>query len=180
MTHRVIIEGVRKDPSLYGVYTFSVALQSGVVAANNFLSLFNPSGSGKFLVVGGLFLSSYGIGSTTAPEPMRGYRTTAASAGTLANNSTDVVKYDTSYLTPIAEVRTLNPTVTLGSPFFSSPPPLGTGGIGTQFVHSMEPPPGSGGFILRPGEGIVTRTAAGDIDQYWNITCVWGEGPSNA
>lgn len=180
MSQRVIIEGVRKDPSLYGVYAFSVALQAGAVAANNFMSVFNPSGSGRFAVVGGLFFSSYGIGSTTASEPLRGHRITSASGGTLANNSTDMARYDSTYPVSFMEARTGNPTVTLGAPFVNSPPPLGTGGIGTQFVHSMEPPLGSGGFVLRPGEGIVLRTAAGDVDQFWNITCVWAEGPSNA
>lgn len=176
----VTIQGVRKDPSIYGVYGASIALQAGVVAPNNFMSLFNPAGSGKFFVVGGVFFSSYGIGSTTASEPMRGFRVSSASGGVLLSTSsqTDIVKYDTRYKDSAAEVRTTNPTVTLEAPIFSSPPPLGTGGIGSQFVHVVEPPPQAGGFVLRPGEGVVCRTAGGDVDQLWNITIVWGEGPA--
>lgn len=175
MSSTVTVAGVRKDPAVYGVYLASVSLQVGVVAANNFFSLFNPVGSGKFLSLGGFFFSSYGIGSTTASEPMRGFRITDASGGAAF---TDIAKFDSRYRDPVAEVRTTNPTVTLGPPIFNSPPPLGTGGIGTQFVHAVDIPPGAGSFTLLPGEGVVARTASGDVDQFWNITCVWGEGPA--
>lgn len=180
MPGQATIVGIRKDPSIYGVYSAAIALQAGVVAANNFISLFNPAGSGKFFVVGGFFFSSYGIGTTTAVEPMRGFRCSTATGGTQlsVSNQTDISKYDTRFRDSTAEVRIANPACTLAAPVFSSPPPLGTGGIGTQFVHSVEPPPAAGGFFLLPGEGIVARTAAGDVDQLWNMTVVWGEGPS--
>lgn len=168
------VAGIRKDPGISGVYLASISLQPGVAAANNFLSLFNPVGSGKFLSLGGLFFSSYGIGSTTASEPMRGYRVTTATGGVVFSNT---AKFDSRYQSPVAEVRTTNPSVTLGAPIFNSPPPLGTGGIGTQFVHAVEIPPGAGSFTLLPGEGVVARTESGDVDQFWNITVVWGEGP---
>lgn len=176
MPGRVTVAGIQKDPLLYGVYSMSLSVIAGTVAANNFMTLFNPAGSGKFVALGGIFFSSYGMGTTTAVEPARGFRISTATGGTVANVS-EIAKYDTTYPNPTGEIRYNNPAVTLGAQFLNSPPPLGTGGIGTQFVDKIEPPPTAGGFILRPGEGAVLRTNAGDIDQLWNLSIVWGEGP---
>lgn len=177
MAH-VIVDGIRKDPLISGVYSYSLALQPGVVAANNFLTLMNPASSGLALVLGGAFFSSYGIGTTTATDPMRGFRITGHSGGTLVDPA-DVVKYDTRYSASAAELRFGTAVAVSGmanTAIFNSPPPLGTGGTIPQFVHSVEPPPGSGGFLMLPGQGVTIRTAAGDVDQLWNITIVWGEG----
>jgi len=174
----VIISGIRKDPSIYGVYGLSVAAQPGVVAANNFMSLFNPVGSGRFVVIGGFFFSAYNIGATLEPSPMRGFRCNTATGG--VDQAANIVKYDNRYLPPASVVRTGNPTCALDAAVFNSPPPMHSqdnGAIGTGFVHTVEPPPAAGGFFLLPGEGMVVRTAAGDVDQIWNITIVWGEGP---
>lgn len=174
---QVTVAGIRRDPALSGVYLLSLAVQPGVVAANNFLTLFNPVGSSKVLSFGGIFLSSYGIGSVTATDPMRGFRITSHSGGTLAG-AAEIAKFDTRMNNPTAELRYNNPTTSaLGAALFNSPPPLGTGGIIAQFVHVVEAPPGAGTLSLLPGEGIVARTAAGDTDQLWNITMVWGESP---
>lgn len=162
------------NPALSGVYAFSLADQVGVVAANNFMTLFNPVGSGRVAIIGGFFISSCSVGQATATEPLRGWRISAASAGTLATNSTDVVKFNTSYRDSNMELRSANPTVTLGVPFFNSPPPIGTG-AGTAFVHSVEAPPGAGTFSVKPGEGVVVRTASGDVDQHFNMTIAWAE-----
>lgn len=159
-----------------GAYLFSLDDQPGVVAANSFLSLFNPVGSGKFLYYLGSFISTYvtGGGSTTR-ESMQGHATTAASAGTLQAASA-IFKFDSTYPNAGAEVRTGNPTVTVGPNVFNSPPPIGTST--GQYVHSvglglME----FGGAVkIRPGEGIVFMTDAGNVNQTWNISVAWAEG----
>lgn len=162
------------NPAIDGVYVFSIANVPGVALANNFVSLFNPLGSGKVLSLGGFFFSSTSAGAASETEPMRVFRITAASAGTLANNATDVAKFQTAYPTPVAQIRTANPTVTLGAPFVNSPPVITVGSGGTG-VHEVPLPAGLGAFTLAPGEGVVIRTALGDTDQRWNITSVWAE-----
>lgn len=163
------------NPAFTGVYLFSLADQVGAVAANNFLSLFNPVGSGKVTIAAGFFISSYSVGQATATEPLRGHRITSASGGTLANNATDVAKFNNSSADTTMELRSANPTIGgLGPGFFNSPPPIGTG-AGTAFVHEVEAPPGAGPFLVKPGEGLVVRTASGDIDQHFNLTIAWAE-----
>lgn len=174
ITDQPVATWITSNPSLTGVYLYSIAAQTGVVAANNFVSLFNPGGSTKTVLLAGIFISSYSVGAATTIEPLRGWRISAASAGTLANNATDVTKFNTAYPTAAPELRIGNPTVTLTTPFFNSPPPIGTG-AGTAFVHAVEAPPGAGAFFVKPGEGIVVRTASGDIDQTFNITLAWAE-----
>lgn len=159
--------------SVTGVYAFTVLDAPGVVAANNFVSLFNPIGSGKNLVLFGGSISSYiaGGGSTTK-NSMQVQRVTAASAGTLQATSA-IAKFVSTYANPVAEVRTGNPTVTLGANFIAAPPPINPNT--NNYVYEIEPPPGVGPFLIVPGEGIVVRTAVGDTDQNWDINIVWGE-----
>lgn len=161
------------NPAIDGVYVHSIANTPGVVAANNFLSIFNPLGSGKVLSIGGLFFSSTSAGAASETEPLRMHRISAASAGTLQPDSA-TVKFQTGQPDPVAEVRIGNPTVTLGSPFVNSPPVITVGSGGTG-VHEVPLPPGVGPFTCLPGEGVVARTAAGDTDQRWNITVLWAE-----
>jgi hypothetical protein len=85
-------------------YIFSIANQAGVVAANNFLSLFNPVGSGKSIFLSGSFVSVVAGAATTSTEPLRGFRITAASAGVLQAGSA-VAKLKTSQANSIAEIR---------------------------------------------------------------------------
>lgn len=156
------------------VYVFSIADQVGAVAANNFVTLMNPAGSGRVLALGGIFISSYSVGAATSTEPLRGHRITSSTGGTLAA-STDVSKFSPGFPDAVAECRFGNPTIGgLGAAFFNSPPPIGTG-AGTAFVHSVEAPPGAGVFVIPPGFGVVVRTAAGDIDQHFNISLAWAE-----
>lgn len=155
-------------------YVLSRADISGTVAALNFMTLLNPAGSGKVIVLGAVFLSSYSVGAATVTEPIRGHRISAHSGGTLADNATEVARFSTSQPVPVAQLRYGNPAVTLGVPFFNSPPPVGQA-AGTAFVHEVEVPAGAPPFLLLPGEGAVVRTAAGDIDQHFNITIAWSE-----
>lgn len=163
------------NPATTGTYEFSIADVPGVVAANNFLSLFNPVGSGKTISFTGAFISSHVIAAVTNPSSLRAFRVTAASGGTLATNTTDVVKFATSQPTSIAQVRTANPTVTLGPAFFSSPPIEAAAKTSSATVHSVILPPGSTQFLLAPGEGLVLQTTVGDTNQRWNFGIVWNE-----
>lgn len=162
-----------RSPAIDSVFVFSVGNTAGVVAANNFLSLFNPIGSGKVLSFGSAFISSTTAGGTTVTNPMQGFRITAASAGTLQAASA-FGKFITSEPDSVAEVRTDNPTVTLGAQLFNSPPAISATTSSTN-VHIIPVPGGLQPFTLVEGEGIVLRTALGDTDQRWNLSIVWAE-----
>lgn len=162
-----------RSPSIDSVFVFSVGNVPGVVAANNYLSLFNPVGSGKVLSFGSAFISSMTAGGTTVTDPMQGFRITAASAGTLQAASASA-KFVSSEADPVAEVRTGNPTVTLGAQLFNSPPAISSTTASTN-VHIIPVPGGLQPFTLAEGEGIVLRTAVGDADQRWNLSIVWAE-----
>jgi hypothetical protein len=162
-----------KDNSITGVYVFSADEIPGVAAANNYLSVFNPVGSGKNLYLGGVFISAVTAGGTTVTAPMRGFRTTTATGGVLQATSA-TAKFITAYPDSVAEVRTGNPTVTLGASLFNSPPPLSSG-VNSTPVHQVPIPPNSAPFALAPGEGIVLREATGDTDLRWNLSIAWAE-----
>jgi hypothetical protein len=169
-----IMSVTSKDPFLDGIYVFSNGSVPGVVAANNFLSLFNPIGSGTSIAWSGCFVSSaIGTGTSTVADPMRGYRITTASAGTLQPDSA-VCKFVNTYPNPLAEIRTGNPTCTLDGAIFNTPPAI-SATVGSTAVHSVGNPGGLGVFLLSEGEGIVLRTDVGDTDMRWNLSVVWGE-----
>lgn len=162
-----------KDNSITGVYLFSADEIPGVAAANNYLSLFNPVGSGKNLYAGGVFVSCVAAGGSTVTAPMRGFRITTATGGTLQAAST-IAKFITANPDPVAEVRLGNPTTTLGASLFNSPPPLSAGN-GTTPVHQILIPPNSGPLLIAPGEGIALRQSTGDVDLRWNLSISWAE-----
>lgn len=162
-----------KDPSIDGVYVFSADSITGVAAANNYLSIFNPVGSGKTVIFAGAFISATTAGSTTTTSPMRGYRATLVSGGTLQADSMSA-KFITSNPDPVAEIRVGNPAATLDGALFNSPPPLSATQGGTA-VHAVPVPGGTGPFILAEGEGIVMRQEIGDVDIRWNLSIVWAE-----
>lgn len=161
------------NPNAIGSNNFSISAVPGVVAANNFISLFNPVGSGVNLMFNGAFISCSSTANNGAGVPLRGLRITAASGGTLQTNSTAIAKFKSSDATSVAEIRIGNPTVTLGAPIFNSPPAVGTNQ--TTPVHAMVPPPAAGPYTLVPGEGIVLRTESGLTSQVWNMSIVWSE-----
>lgn len=164
-----------KDPSLGGVYVSSITDAPGVVAANNFMTLVNPAASRKVIVVLGLFVSCYvASGSSSARFSMQGQAATAVSGGTLQSVSS-FAKFLSTMPASIAEVRTGNPTATAGNNIFNSPPPINTSA--GQYVHSVGygAATSGGAYTLLPGEGIVIRTAGGNVAQTWNVSLVWGE-----
>lgn len=160
------------DPSFLGVYIHDIHDTPSTVAAKNFISLFNPSGSGKALVVVGVSVSDYSVNSVTGSTSMEVWRTTAASAGTLVA-AANINRFITTMANPIAEVRTGNPTVTLAGtdPLVAFAPAIGTG---AQPPVSVSPTPGAA-FIILPGQGVVFVQNVGDVDERWNIQIVWAE-----
>lgn len=157
-------------------YSAMVFEAPGVVAANNFLSIFNPASSGKLITVLLYRVYPYSGAAASATNSMAAWRTSAASGGTLRNNSTDLAKFDTTQPNSIAEVRHGNPTCTLVNtfPVAAIPPAITAAGAGVGTAGSVEPPSGTF-FRIRPGEGVVARTAGGDVDQVWTIAISWYE-----
>ena len=162
-----------KDPTITGVYVFSADEIPGVVAANNYLSIANPVGSGKTIIFAGAFISSTTAGASTVTAPMRGFRATLISGGTLQAASMSA-RFITTMPTQAAEIRVGNPAATLDGALFNSPPPISATQGGTP-VHAVPVPGGTGPFTLAEGEGIVMRQSAGDVDIRWNLSIVWAE-----
>jgi|SRR5882762_358776 len=153
-------------------YSHSLQDIPGVVGANNFLSVFNPANSGKTYMLLRLDVSTYSAGTTASANSMYSKRITAASSGTLVAAST-VARFRTDFADPSLEIRIGNPTVTATGLVLNLIPPVISTGSG-QFSTSQNPPYNTS-FVCAPGEGIVLATAAGDIDQVWNITHIWQE-----
>lgn len=155
----------------FPTYDFSMADEPGTVAAKNFVSLFNPVGSGRLMILGGIFTSSAATATDTDPRTLRGWRTTAASGGDLESVS-DIAKFDTaSHPDPVAEVRTGNPTVTLGAAILNHPAPIDKRSSSvTQTLGFPNAP-----FRFYPGQGFVMRMDAGVTTLFWNISLVWVE-----
>lgn len=156
-------------------YVFSQAPHAGTVAAHNHLSLTNPTGSGKLIFLGGVFISQSTTGAVAGVDPMRGWLATNVSGGTLqAANA--IAKVRSSLTDPVGEIRINGVTATLGAPWFNSPPFFSTGAGSGAFVHQIPSAiPGAGSLTLRPGESTVLRTESGDTDQLWNISIAWIE-----
>lgn len=163
-----------KIPGING-YLTGITDVPGVVAANNFMTLFNPVASGKKIIILGVYVSTYIVtGSSNARNSLQGQLATGISGGTLVGASS-IVELDSTGPSALAEVRIGNPTATAGANIFNSPPSVGTSV--TQYVHAVGLGFGtvSGGLILNSGEGLVMRTAAGTTGQTWNISLGWGE-----
>lgn len=161
------------NPAIRGSYVFSLGNITGIAAANNYMTLFNPLASGRVLSFGGAFVSSGAAGASSVTDPMQGFRITAASAGTLQLASA-IAKFNNANPDATAEVRTGTVTATLAAQIFNSPPAI-SASVGSTAVHQVGVPPAAGPFVLAPGEGIALRAAAGDTDQRWNLSVVWVE-----
>ena len=164
-----------QSPLIKAAYIFSTTDAPGVVAANNFMTLVNPVGSGKAIVVLGAFVSTYVVsGASITRNSLQGQQCGVATGGTVAGAAA-IAKFASSMPASIADIRTNNPTVTAGANVFNSPPAIGV--TASQFVHSIGggASTASGPLTLAAGEGFVMRTAVGNINQTWNISIVWGE-----
>ena len=160
------------DPD-WDFYVFAIADVPGVVAANNYLSAFNPVGSGRIMIAVASNYASYAVGQTDVPQSMKVYRTTAASGGTLVTPQSTIPKFVTTSVDSVVQIRTGNPTVTtVGNILLGAAPVISTGAGAANTASSV--PPGAS-FVMQPGQGLVFRSDAGDIDQRWNIQLVWAE-----
>ena len=160
---------------LYPAYVYSRSQQAGVVAAENHLALTNPTGSGKVILLGGVFVSQVAAGAVAVTDPLRGWLATSVSGGTLEAAST-IGKFRSTLADPAAQIRIDGVTATLGAPWFNSPPLLSTGAASGTFVHQVPAAlPGGGSITLYPGESTVLRTESGDTDQRFNLSIAWLE-----
>lgn len=156
-------------------YVFSQDQVQGVLAANSFLSLQNPAGSGRAIILGGVFISSVTDGAVSSLAPMRGWLATGISGGTLASVSS-IGKLNSTFPDPVGQIRSGNPSATLGAAWFNSPTLQTTGAASAPFVHQIPSAiPGVNPLTLLPGEGTVLRTESGDINTFWNISIAWAE-----
>lgn len=162
---------VKRHPA----YVFSQDQHAGTVAAHNHVSLTNPTGSGKVITLGGVFISQVTASAVSVLDPMRCYFATSVSGGTLQAASA-IAKVKSTLADPAGQIRTEDMTATLGAPWFNSPPLLSAGTASGNFVHQI-PTSIAGGdpITLFPGESVVLRTESGDLDQRWNITIAWLE-----
>lgn len=160
---------------LFPAYVFSQAQHAGTVAAHNHVSLTNPTGSGKLIFLGGVFVSQVTAGAVAGVDPLRGYLASNVSGGTLQDASA-IAKINSQHSDPIGEIRTEGMTATLGAAWFNSPPLYTTGAATSPFIHQIPTTlPNAGAIILRPGESTVLRTESGDEDQRWNVSIAWLE-----
>ncbi len=160
------------DVSLIGLYTFSVHDLPGVLAPNTYVSIFNPLASGRNVQLTSTTVSAYvTAGGNTTKASLLLTRTTAASGGVLQAVSA-INKGRTSFPNPVAEIRTGNPTVTLGAEIVAFPPPIGTD---TATINDRIVAVNGGAIVLVPGEGAVYRMTAGDTDENFNIAFTWSE-----
>lgn len=163
------------QPNIIDGYAYTIHDVPGVVAARNFVSLFNPTGSGVFAQIRTVIVNSYPIGLSETYNSMLVQRVSAASGGTLVP-ATDILHQYTSSTPTSMEVRHSGPTVTLtGLPVLAFPPPIASAvpGSGTRagsFVSAVGLGP-----VLQPGEGGVFYTLAGNTNQRWSITVTWAE-----
>lgn len=163
------------NPLFKGGYAFSQAQHPGTVGAHNHLGLYNPVGSGRTLVVAGVFISSV-IVADIAPtvDPLRGWLATAIAGGTLHTVS-EIAKVRSTMPDPVGVVRSEGLTATLGASWFNSPPLIGSSKGSAPFVHQVPAAVAGGPITLLPGEGTVLRTESGDLDQRWNLSIAWSE-----
>jgi len=160
-------------PENYNFYFHAAFDMPGVVAANNFLSIFNPVGSGKVISFFSVAPDSYATGSSPTAVSLLVDRTTAASGGTQVT-AANINKLITIQPNSVAEVRTGNPSVTKsGITLYSWPPPIASGQGSVSSAYSAVPP--GQGFFCLPGQGINFSTSAGNTNQVWSIKVTWAE-----
>lgn len=157
------------------LFVFSLQRQDSAVTAKNFLTLYNPTTSGKVMAVGGFFIS-YMATNPSPAYPLRGYRITGAPSGGTLHSESEICRFDTQRFTPAAEVRSENPTVSgIGAAIFNAAPGITNGQMFSSSIEQVDAPIGFNPFLLYPGEGVVVRQDAGAIGHYWNISIVWRE-----
>lgn len=146
----------------------------GVVAANTFLAFYMPSTSPKFAVALNVSCIPYANGASSVTNSMTIRRITAASGGTLVAAST-IPRFTRTDEDPSLQMLIGNPTVTASAriPLVGYPPPMSTGtGTGAGVTQQS---PGGASFDILPGYGLAFQTAAGNVNQLWNLQFIWQE-----
>lgn len=160
------------SPNVIGRYLYAADVISGLVAATNHLSITNPAGSGRTVIVARAIVSPYTVNVvTSAVSPMYLFRATSVSAGTLQTPAKTI----NTYPNPVAEVRTGSITATLGSAVAIFPPLITDKAGGEAGVIDTVAAPAGGGIYLAEGESLVSRTTVGDVDQRWLLSYSWVE-----
>ena len=156
------------------VYQHALADIPGTVAANNFLTVYNPVGSGRVQAALQLNVSAYSVGATSVAASLLVYRITSAPTGGTLVNAEDVVRFNTLHPDPVSIVQIGNPSASPVGNILVGIPPIISVGTG-QSANASFAPPGGASFLSLPGQGLLFRAASGDTDQRWNIDYVWGE-----
>lgn len=156
------------------IYQQAMSDVAGTVAANNFLTVYNPVGSGRVMFALQLNVSSYSVGATTVDSSLKAFRITSAPTGGTLIAASSVARFNSLHPDPVSVPRIGNPSATPVGELLVGIPPIISVGTG-QSASSTFAPPGGASFLSLPGEGLVFMTAVGDIDQRWNIDFVWGE-----
>lgn len=158
-------------------YVYNLPDIPGVVAANNFISFFNPVGSGKTITVYRATIIPWASAGNSVDVSMRVFRIsgTAPSGGTQVA-AANIQKFTSSSTNSVADIRKANPTVgtVATEPVFSVPPAVSSAGVGAAATVIAEIPSGAT-FVLAPGEGIVANTPSGATQQLWNFSITWLE-----
>lgn len=163
------------DPTWTGVYFHAIVDTIGATASNNFISVFNPLGSGKIAIALGFIASNYALNTVATPASLVAFRTSAHTGGTDIT-AANVNRFLSTFVNPACEVKVGNPgtTNTNGTnPMIGIPPVVGSG---VQSPQTVAPTPGAS-FVFLPGEGIVFNTPSGDVDQRWDLQYIWAEKP---
>jgi hypothetical protein len=155
-----------------GLYIFSLQRQDSLVLGKNFLTVSNPTGSGKIITLGGFFVSYFATVAGPA-YPMRGYRAASEPTGGTLHAASEICKFDTAIADSVAVIRSNNPTATLDGAFFNSP--AGTVKDTVGGVHEVDAPVGFNPFVIRPGEAVVLRQDVGAPGHLWNVSVLWRE-----
>lgn len=157
------------------LYIFSRQREDSTVLAKNFVTLWNPVGSGKVMTLGSFFVSY--MATVASPlYPMRGYRITAQPTGGTLAASSEICAFDTKVFAPAAEIRYNNPTTpAVDGAFFNAPPGIQQGQNESSIIEQIDAPTGFNPFVVRPGEGVVMKQDIGAVGHFWNISIVWRE-----
>lgn len=144
------------------------------MAAHNHVSLTNPTGSGKLVVIAGVFISQITVGAVSVTDPMRGYFASNVTGGTLQAASA-IGKVRSTMPNPVGEIRTEGMSATLGAAWFNSPTLQATGASTSSFVHAVPASVPAGSITLLPGESTILNTQAGSLNTLWNLSIAWSE-----
>jgi len=163
--------------NISGIYTFKLSdVVGSTTASTRWLSLFNAIGSGKLFAILRITYSAYATANTNTKNSQHVSLITSATGGTLQSTTT-IGKHDSTYPNSVSNIRTGNPTVTLGAGMFSYPPIVFTGDVvSSTGEFDWEPKNEFEEIILREGEGITFhQIVAGDVDQNFNFGITWLE-----